>query len=286
VEHANLEVLIMAGETPLQIVENKEEGQGRERFVPRGQEGLPFMTSKAPDESKETPSELPEKYRGKSVEDIVKMHQEAERLITKQGQDNSRLAAEFQRVKQMLEDTPPPDIGDPDEEEEDEDDPDDLQERRRGKENRRGGRGRTHQRATARDVEKFIDTRARRVFQEAAAEHQVETAWAALQREKGLTNEDINTVKGFWSNPANLTPEFLYSAMNLKQQIDAERRKVAEQYGRAFQRASDGSATIIGGGGSAGDAGTLQAQLREAWARGDKAGADKIAQRLFQRAAQ
>ena len=32
-------------------------------------------------------SEIPEKYRGKSLEDIVRMHQEAEKLIGKQAQE-------------------------------------------------------------------------------------------------------------------------------------------------------------------------------------------------------
>lgn len=41
---------------------------------------------KAPDFSA-TPPELPEKYRGKSIEDIVKMHQEAERLASRVGND-------------------------------------------------------------------------------------------------------------------------------------------------------------------------------------------------------
>ena len=35
----------------------------------------------------ETPIELPTKYRGKSVEEVVKMHQEAEKLIERQGRE-------------------------------------------------------------------------------------------------------------------------------------------------------------------------------------------------------
>ena len=32
-------------------------------------------------------SDLPEKYRGKSLDDIIRMHQEAEKLIGKQAQE-------------------------------------------------------------------------------------------------------------------------------------------------------------------------------------------------------
>ena len=39
-----------------------------------------------PTPAAEVPS-LPEQYRGKSVEDIVKMHQEAEKLIARQGRE-------------------------------------------------------------------------------------------------------------------------------------------------------------------------------------------------------
>jgi hypothetical protein len=38
-------------------------------------------------EIEETKSELPEKYRAKSLEDVVRMHQEAEKLIGKQAQE-------------------------------------------------------------------------------------------------------------------------------------------------------------------------------------------------------
>src|SRR4030066_50064 len=53
----------------------------------------------AQQESQEQPS-VPEKYRGKSVEDIVRMHQEAEKLIGKQAQEVGevrRLADELLR---------------------------------------------------------------------------------------------------------------------------------------------------------------------------------------------
>ena len=73
-------------------------------------------TSDLPTESEETQAtppeleldvEIPEKYRGKSVKDIVKMHQEAERLIGKQAQEVGevrKLADEL--IKKQLSNTP------------------------------------------------------------------------------------------------------------------------------------------------------------------------------------
>ena len=56
--------------------------------------------------SKQEASEIPDKYRGKNLEDIVKMHQEAERLIGRQAQEVGevrRLADEL--LKQKLSQT-------------------------------------------------------------------------------------------------------------------------------------------------------------------------------------
>ena len=39
------------------------------------------------EEAKTTTQELPEKYRAKSLEEVVRMHQEAEKLIGKQAQE-------------------------------------------------------------------------------------------------------------------------------------------------------------------------------------------------------
>lgn len=73
-------------------------------------------TSELPTESEETQAtqpenelevEIPEKYRGKSVKDIVKMHQEAERMIGKQAQEVGevrKLADEL--IKKQLSNTP------------------------------------------------------------------------------------------------------------------------------------------------------------------------------------
>lgn len=43
--------------------------------------------AKLPDEPKAEVPELPDRYRGKSVEDIIKMHQEAEKVIGRQAQE-------------------------------------------------------------------------------------------------------------------------------------------------------------------------------------------------------
>lgn len=54
--------------------------------------------------------ELPEKYRGKKLEDIVQMHQEAEKLIGKQAQEVGevrRLADELLRQQLSVKDKPP-----------------------------------------------------------------------------------------------------------------------------------------------------------------------------------
>jgi len=71
-------------------------------------------TSDLPTESEQDNSvenelniEIPDKYRGKSVKDIVKMHQEAEKLIGKQAQEVGevrRLADEL--IKKQLSNTP------------------------------------------------------------------------------------------------------------------------------------------------------------------------------------
>jgi len=53
--------------------------------------------------SEQAPQEIPEKYKGKNLEDIVRMHQEAEKLIGRQAQEVGevrRLADDL--IKQSL----------------------------------------------------------------------------------------------------------------------------------------------------------------------------------------
>jgi hypothetical protein len=77
-----------------------------------GNDSLEFETEqtqevKQPEvKAEEKAPEIPEKYRGKSVEDIVRMHQEAEKLIGKQAQEVGevrKLADEL--IKQQLKPT-------------------------------------------------------------------------------------------------------------------------------------------------------------------------------------
>ena len=59
----------------------------------------------------EAKPELPEKYRGKSVEDIVRMHQEAEKLMSRQAQEVGevrKLADEL--IKSQLKPKPEPEV--------------------------------------------------------------------------------------------------------------------------------------------------------------------------------
>jgi hypothetical protein len=51
----------------------------------------PVVDSFEQDVKEEPPEEVPEKYRGKSINDIVKMHQEAEKLIGRQGSEVGEL---------------------------------------------------------------------------------------------------------------------------------------------------------------------------------------------------
>jgi hypothetical protein len=74
-----------------------------------GNSELEFETEQTPEvkqpevKAEEKAPELPEKYRGKSVDDIIRMHQEAEKLIGKQAQEVGevrKLADEL--IKQQL----------------------------------------------------------------------------------------------------------------------------------------------------------------------------------------
>jgi hypothetical protein len=69
------------------------------------------QTAKVEDTQQEEQNTLPSKYKGKSVEDIVKMHQEAEKLIGRQAQEVSevrKLADEL--LKRQLSTSPEPAI--------------------------------------------------------------------------------------------------------------------------------------------------------------------------------
>ena len=72
----------------------------------QGQGTIPAPTEQTVDNTEEIAKEpdLPEKYRGKSLEEVVRMHQESEKLIGRQAQEvgeNRRLLDQF--IKQQLE---------------------------------------------------------------------------------------------------------------------------------------------------------------------------------------
>jgi len=68
------------------IDEGDEELQNEEEFS-----SVEEVEQEAPEESTPEDDEIPDKYKGKSVKDIVRMHQEAERAIGKQGSEVGEL---------------------------------------------------------------------------------------------------------------------------------------------------------------------------------------------------
>lgn len=80
---------------------DQEEELGQSEFD--AVEELQAARQQAPEEPQQQASNVPDKYRGKSLEDIVTMHQEAEKLIGRQAQEVGevrRLADEL--LKQQL----------------------------------------------------------------------------------------------------------------------------------------------------------------------------------------
>jgi len=68
------------------IDEGDEELQNEEEFS-----SVEEVEQEAPEEPTQEDDDIPDKYRGKSVKDIVRMHQEAERAIGKQGSEVGEL---------------------------------------------------------------------------------------------------------------------------------------------------------------------------------------------------
>jgi hypothetical protein len=80
--------------------ETQEEGITE---LKQGESSIPEAEPAQPEEIAKEP-EVPEKYRGKSLEEVVRMHQESEKLIGRQAQEvgeNRRLLDQF--IKQQLE---------------------------------------------------------------------------------------------------------------------------------------------------------------------------------------
>ena len=68
------------------IDEGDEELQNEEEFS-----SVEEVEQEAPEEPTQEDDDIPDKYRGKSIKDIVRMHQEAERAIGKQGSEVGEL---------------------------------------------------------------------------------------------------------------------------------------------------------------------------------------------------
>ena len=73
------------------IDEGYEEPQDDEEYSPIDEGDEEQATPEEEPEQEDTEDDIPEKYRGKSVKDIVRMHQEAERAIGKQGSEVGEL---------------------------------------------------------------------------------------------------------------------------------------------------------------------------------------------------
>jgi hypothetical protein len=84
-----------------------QEEESNEKFTDPTQSTTPDaveQTIAQPEEAAQPEVEVPEKYRGKSLDEIIKMHQEAEKLIGRQAQEvgeNRKLLDQY--IKQQLE---------------------------------------------------------------------------------------------------------------------------------------------------------------------------------------
>ena len=94
------------------FIDNEEETQDKFDQVENTDNQTPAEQVEAPKE--EIKSVIPEKYQGKSVDEIIKMHQEAEKLIGKQAQEVGevrKLADDL--IKQNLQSTNKPIVEEP-----------------------------------------------------------------------------------------------------------------------------------------------------------------------------
>lgn len=85
------------------LIDDEELGKSEFDAVEELQAARDTQQQQAPEPTQEDTPKIPEKYRGKSLEDIVNMHQEAEKLIGRQAQEVGevrRLADEL--IKQQL----------------------------------------------------------------------------------------------------------------------------------------------------------------------------------------
>ena len=90
------------------IDEGDEELQNEEEFS-----SVEEVEQEAPEEPTQEDDDIPDKYRGKSVKDIVRMHQEAERAIGKQGSEVGelrRIVDDFVKAQTVTQKQQAPDV--------------------------------------------------------------------------------------------------------------------------------------------------------------------------------
>lgn len=77
---------------------------------PQQDEELQAIEDKPQQEQQEPEDEIPEKYRGKSIKELVQMHQEAEKVLGRQGSDLGELRkiADQYIMSQLKDNTAPP----------------------------------------------------------------------------------------------------------------------------------------------------------------------------------
>lgn len=246
------------------------DGQGR--FVPPGADALPFNQPRVVQPAPDGPA-LDPKYEGKTIQDVITMHEEAQRRITQFGTENAQmrrdmetLSTNLNRVLEMVAAAPD---GDPDPEDDPPNPADNLPTRRPV----RGGQTGKDKPLTEADVRAILAAR--------DAQAHVETTWEAFRVSKGLSQQDVVDVMDFFRNPENLTPEFLYAARHMHKQLDETRRQTARGLQEGFQRTLQDTRTIAGNVDSRPSMGSLQSQLAEAEARGDRKAVDRVRRQIY-----
>lgn len=254
----------------------------REPFKPIGADALPFNDK--PSREAPPPQDKPPvdpAYAGKTVEQIVEMHKEAQRKITELGTANAetrRALAEHQRaIREMqaaLEATEDPDEG-----------IEELSSRLPdGRGPTRGG-GRAAPTGTMRSIEQLVEAKLEerlQAAQEAANVRRVEREWQEFGQANGIAPEDLEEVKTFFSKPENLTPGFLYRARHMAKEIQEARLDVANRTREGLSRTLNDIRTTAGNGGERGSfSGNLAQMLAEAHRRGDRVAVDKIRRQIY-----
>jgi len=237
---------------------------------------------------------VPDKYKGKSVADVIKMHQEAEALIGRKGTEAAeakkiaiQLAAALKAQSEVRTDFPA-EYNVEVEEDPDDDPLEDLIGRLGQQRQRQQARTQRHRTPATQgggeDLQLLLRQAEERAVQRVRGEleqKETQAGWTKLMKERGLTPEQIREVQSFWTTKENLTPEFLYEAMTLRERENAARQETAQRMGEALRRNQQGSVTTLGTGPTVQDVGSMQAQLADALARGDHKQAQSIVKKLY-----